>query len=527
MWFFLALLLAGCGSLARAADAVPERRVALVIGNSSYRTSPLKNPVNDARAVGRALRELGFEVLLHEDLSQPAFISALRDFGNRLRETKGVGLFYYAGHGMQIKGSNYLVPVGTDIQAEDEVRYLSIDANQVVDKMEQAGNRLNIVILDACRDNPFARSFRSKQTGLAQMDAPSGMLIAFATAPGAVAYDGDGVNGVYTKHLLRNLAIEGLPVELLLKRVREGVARETEQKQIPWESSSLLGDFYFKVPTRPTSAQSDDPAGTFELAFWDSIKNSNMPEDFNAYLEKYPEGQFAALARNRRGALLARPAAASSPGAQVAAAAPTIASVAAPGNPVRAGDRFVYQIRLGGRRLPGTLNITVSAVSGDRIEERLVREGARSFEATRTFRAGFDPLERTQQTTLPDHIYLVEFSPYVAAAGIPVPGKEWEAIPVEINLGGIDSERLHRIELTVRAVQAERIRVPAGEFNTVRIEAQTSTLNFSWKRVSVRLTYWYSTEMHRVVKINRRLLSTFGSDNEDDTFELASYQPGN
>jgi uncharacterized caspase-like protein len=194
-------------------------RIALVIGNADYKSAPLKNPVNDARAISRALKEVGFEVILKENVSQQAFVAALREFGALLKNPEATGLFYYAGHGMQVKNANYLIPVDAAIEGEDEIRYMALDANQVLDKMEQAGNRLNIVILDACRDNPFARSFRSGQTGLAQMDAPSGMLVAFATAPGAVAYDGEGVNGVYTKHLLRNLAIPGLPVELVLKRV--------------------------------------------------------------------------------------------------------------------------------------------------------------------------------------------------------------------------------------------------------------------------------------------------------------------
>ena len=209
-------------ALAASDPDTSNKRIALVVGNAAYKTSPLRNPVNDARALSLALSQLGFEVQLEENVSQQGFMTALRNFGNRLRETQGVGLFYYAGHGMQIKGGNYLIPVDAAIEAEDEVRYFSIDAGQVLDKMEQAGNRLNIVILDACRDNPFARSFRSKQSGLAQMDAPSGMLIAFATSPGSVAFDGDGNNGVYTKHLLRNLTLPGLPIELVLKRVREG-----------------------------------------------------------------------------------------------------------------------------------------------------------------------------------------------------------------------------------------------------------------------------------------------------------------
>ncbi len=222
-----------------------ERKVALVIGNGAYETAALKNPVSDARAVAKLLRELGFDVLLRENVNDEGFSEAMRAFGTRLKPG-GVSLFYFAGHGMQVGGRNYLIPVGASIENEDEVPYRAIDANQVLDKMSRAASSLNLVILDACRNNPFTRSFRAQINGLAHMEAPSGTLIAFATSPGSVAADGEGANSTYTKHLLSNIAVPGVPVEIALKRVREGVSRETLGRQIPWESSSLMGDFYFR-----------------------------------------------------------------------------------------------------------------------------------------------------------------------------------------------------------------------------------------------------------------------------------------
>jgi len=165
-----------------------EQRIALVIGNGGYKSSPLINPVNDARAMVRALGESGFKVISKENAGQKEMQAALRDFGDALKNG-GVGLFYYAGHGMQIKGRNYLIPVDANIEREDEVAYSSVDANQILDKMDTAGNRMNVVILDACRNNPFARSFRSTGNGLAQMEAPVGTLVAFSTAPGSVTSD--------------------------------------------------------------------------------------------------------------------------------------------------------------------------------------------------------------------------------------------------------------------------------------------------------------------------------------------------
>ena len=221
-----------------------ERRVALVIGNSAYKSSPLRNPANDARAMARALADVGFAVTVLEDGTRAGMHRAVRLFGDELLRG-GAGLFYYAGHGMQVRGRNYLVPVDVEIEREDEVEFQAVDANLVLAKMDSAKNSLNLMILDACRNNPFARSFRSSSQGLAQMDAPSGTLVAFATAPGSVAADGDGENGVYTKHLLKELRQPGVAVEQLFKRVRIGVSIETGDRQIPWESSSLKGDFFF------------------------------------------------------------------------------------------------------------------------------------------------------------------------------------------------------------------------------------------------------------------------------------------
>jgi formylglycine-generating enzyme required for sulfatase activity/uncharacterized caspase-like protein len=278
---------------------VKERRVALVIGNGAYKDSPLLNPVNDARAIAEALRGFGFEVIYGENLSQNEMKRNIRAFGEKIRNG-GVGLFYYAGHGIQIKGSNYLIPVGATITSEDEVEYESVDIGLALAQMETARNRLNIVILDACRNNPFARSFRSAQKGLASIDAPSGTLIAYATAPGSVASDGTGRNGLYTQELLKYMKQPDLGIEQVFKQVRASVRSSTEGKQVPWESSSMEGDFYFSysATAKQTPPPPLDPA-TIELSFWESIKSSSDVEDFKEYMAKYPKGPFAGLARNR------------------------------------------------------------------------------------------------------------------------------------------------------------------------------------------------------------------------------------
>jgi hypothetical protein len=228
----------------RSDAARSEKRIALVIGNGLYKNAPLVNPTNDAKDVSQALVELGFEVIHKENLTQNQMREAIRAFGERIRNG-GVGLFYYAGHGIQVDGRNYLVPVTAIINHVYEVEYESIDVGFVLAQMENARNRLNLVILDACRNNPFARKFRSTTKGLASIDAPSGTMIAYATAPGSVASDGDSKNGLYTQELLVAMQMPGLQIEQVFKQVRIAVQNKTDGKQVPWESSSLIGDFYF------------------------------------------------------------------------------------------------------------------------------------------------------------------------------------------------------------------------------------------------------------------------------------------
>ena len=220
-------------------------RTALIIGNSHYEIGLLNNPVNDANDMAAKLKELGFEVILKLDANKREMKDAVRLFDSKLRDKKGVGLFYYAGHGMQVDGINYLIPIDADIKQSYDVSEESLAANYVLEAMEIADNDLNIIILDACRDNPFARGWRSARRGLAKMEASTGSLVAYATAPGKSASDGTDRNGLYTKHLLQNMSIPGLSIEEVFKNVRIGVTQETNELQVPWEESSLIGDFYF------------------------------------------------------------------------------------------------------------------------------------------------------------------------------------------------------------------------------------------------------------------------------------------
>jgi hypothetical protein len=222
------------------------KRTALVIGNAQYEIGSLRNPEHDAQDMAETLKQLGFEVTLLINANQEHMERAISEFGRHLYQG-GVGLFYYAGHGVQVDGENYLIPVRAHIDTETDVRYKAVHIGQILGKMGEARNGLNIVILDACRDNPFAKDFRSASRGLAVVSssAVKGTLIAYATSPGKVASDGDARNGLYTKHLLQNLHTPGLPVEQVFKRVLRGVERETNGRQSPWTSSSFSGDFHF------------------------------------------------------------------------------------------------------------------------------------------------------------------------------------------------------------------------------------------------------------------------------------------
>src|SRR6266568_7302341 len=218
LWFVGFLGLGVATSAAQSMSPTNESRVALVIGNGAYANSPLRNPVNDARAMARTLKGLGFDVIARENVAEKEMRRAIFEFGDKLKGG-GVGVFFFAGHGIQLAGRNYLVPIGAEIASERDVELEAVDVARVLARMDDANNRLNIVILDACRDNPFGRSFRGTSRGLAAIDAPTGTLIAYATAPGKLARDGTGANSLYTTALLRAIEVPGLRIEDVFKRV--------------------------------------------------------------------------------------------------------------------------------------------------------------------------------------------------------------------------------------------------------------------------------------------------------------------
>lgn len=230
-----------------------EKRIALVIGNGNYQNAgKLRNPINDANSMASELESLGFKVMKYNNLTLVDMKKAVDKFG-RVLDNYNVSLFFYAGHGIQVNGNNYLLPIDAKINSKNDVEYNGIEAGRVLSKMEDAKCQTNIIILDACRNNPFERSWNravrvNGGSGLAFMNAPSGSLIAYATAPGSTASDGEeGTNGVYTSALLQHMKTPNITIEEMFKRVRVTVEEKTNRKQISWESTSLKGNFFFKI----------------------------------------------------------------------------------------------------------------------------------------------------------------------------------------------------------------------------------------------------------------------------------------
>jgi uncharacterized caspase-like protein len=221
-----------------------EKKVALVVGNSEYKNlAKLKNPINDANDVSKALKNLGFEVMTVTNATQSRLDRKLREFSVKLNSA-GVGLFYFAGHGIEVEKKNYLVPLQADISDKLSVKYNALSVDEVVDRMKSSKTRLNLVVLDACRNDPFSRG----GGGLAVMPNAKGTLIAYATAAGSVAKDNrSGRNGLYTKHFLKYIKKANLNQRDLFHKIRTDVYRESGQDQLPYLNDGTIGDFYFVV----------------------------------------------------------------------------------------------------------------------------------------------------------------------------------------------------------------------------------------------------------------------------------------
>ena len=305
------------GLLATADAAKADKRVAFVVGNGAYKNvMPLPNPAIDARSMAGVLRNVGFEVVEGTNLTRDKMTEKLLEFGKKAQGAD-VALFFYAGHGIAINGTNYLLPIDADLKSEMDVKLGSAINIDVTLDQTMGNAKVKLVFLDACRDNPFAAKIRSAsvtrsvnvQTGLAEMKSGEGTLIAFATGPGQTALDGqEGTNSPFTRALMANIAAPGVEIQQAMTKVRAQVNEETSKGQLPWGHTNLIGSVYLNPVAAPAGTPveaANTPAPTIsgapevELEFWRSIKDSNKPEELNAYLTNYPSGQFKSLALAR------------------------------------------------------------------------------------------------------------------------------------------------------------------------------------------------------------------------------------
>jgi hypothetical protein len=311
-----ALSIAGLLVSANAANA-DNKRVAFVVGNGAYRNvAALPNPAIDAKSMAKVLRSVGFDVVEGANLTRDKMTEKLLEFGKKA-EGADVALFFYAGHGIAINGTNYLLPVDADLKSEMDVKLGSAINIDVTLEQTMADAKVKLVFLDACRDNPFATKIKSNsatrslsvQSGLAEMKSGEGTLIAFATGPGQTALDGEvGTNSPFTRALMANIASPGVEIQQAMTKVRAQVNEETNKSQLPWGHTNLIGSVYLNpapvaagtVAEAPnTPAVASGPVSEVELEFWRSIKDSNKPEELNAYLTNYPNGTFKSLALAR------------------------------------------------------------------------------------------------------------------------------------------------------------------------------------------------------------------------------------
>lgn len=290
-----AICAAGLLTFSATAQAPNDVRIALIIGNSAYPGNmALANPSNDAKDMAATLRNMGFGVIEVRDASREQMTAAIERANKALSGKQGVGMLFYAGHGLQLDWRNYMVPVDAKLNSAKDVPANTVDIEVVMNAFKSAGNRMNIVVLDACRDNPFADGKTASGKGLAPLDAPTGTFLAYATAPGNVAQDGDGKNGLYTGYLLQELQKPTASIENVFKRVRFAVRKASNGAQIPWETTSLEDDFVFNSGIKKVVKLTEDQKEKefdIEKADWDKIKDSKTADPFYAYIQKYPNGQ--------------------------------------------------------------------------------------------------------------------------------------------------------------------------------------------------------------------------------------------
>ncbi len=477
-------------------------RHALVIGNSRYPNAPLDNPANDARAIAGELKAAGFGVTLQLDAGRDAMLNAIAAHVKQLATNQAVGLFYFAGHGVQLDWRNYLLPVDAQIQSMDELPSRALELNTLLQGLGNAKNPMNVIVLDACRDNPFGNRLPLAQKGLSQFDAPAGSLLAYATAPGNVASDGAGSNGLYTEHLLREIKIPEAKIEDVFKRVRLAVRRNSNGGQIPWESTSLEEDFYFHPPKVIRKLSADEATARFEeeLAIWDRIKTETSAAPLEDYLRRYPSGLFSEVAQLRLNQVLGQ------------AGERKIQVVSSEQNPfsrgtvvtdarVKVGDRFRYRET----DLETGQELRQYTVAVSRVTDTTVIYG--------TGRLTTDLLGNW--ITQPDGRQWTGAQFFVPEYSV---GKRWSSRHRFVSAKGSD----YSTEYEFKVVGREKITVPAGSFDAFRIEGN------GWTRgeagaIQLVMRYWIAPGVRRYVALENKHTHSRGKLIKHDRYELMEY----
>lgn len=501
-----------------------EKRVALVIGNSTYLKGPLRNPVNDATDVAARLRASGFEVIERTNIKTSQIGRTLREF--RAQLTPGaVALFFYAGHGLQIRGENYLPAVDADIEAEEDAPNQSIAMRQIMEIMEDAKTRLNLAFLDACRNNPYARSFRSGADGLARVSAPSGTLISFATRPGSVAADGTGRNGLYTTHLLQAMDAPNLQVELMLKRVNSNVKQASQGRQEPWLEGSIEGDFYFR---RGATDASGNPAqSTIDQAVQDAVRRANEQSarekaELQATMQRMIEEALTRQNAAAAGGSTSRPAPTPSP-IPTAAPATTVAALAPSATSTVAAQAFSDYSR--------------APQPGDEweyaVKEKVFGKSWKVLWRVKGASPGVGVMEEMQVNGMP--VQERVFDGKAVMVGVPTDAalffsSHWvgETPPAELDAQGVgECVTPHRCFISkLHLAGKESIQVAAGRFDALRYEGDVYVMLSinPVRRYAGQVQIWYSPEHRRLLKqvVTRVPLGGYLAYNLNETTELVA-----
>ena len=499
-WLFA---LAGTVWSAQDAASVQVRpRHALVVGVGRYAQSPLANPVHDAEAIAELLRRYGFAVTVKLEPTKQELEQAFDAFGRVLTERRGVGLFFFAGHGVQLDWRNFLLPVDVRLRTRSDLEVQGVDVSRLLDRLRDARNAMNVVILDACRNNPFGPLFDPGQKGLSQMDAPAGTLIAYSTAPGNLADDGEGRNSLYTENLLREMQTPGLRIEEVLKRVRQSVRHASGGRQVPWESTSLEDDLYLvpgQYAVRPSDEQLDREYEE-DLAMWESVSAAREPRPIEEYLKRFPDGKFSELAMFKLERIQTRQ---GRPTVQVPSAVPTPVSAGTRRvGPYRVGDRFAYREvdPASGAETRRYANV-VTRITDDEVH---FNQGKRVSDLFGNVLVTPDGRRRTPYQHLVAEYWI---------------GKTWSTrFDVTLKDG-----RTRHAYYDVRVAGRETVTVPAGTFDAFRIEAKGR--NSVGAELSV--TLWVAPDkvngfvIHERAHRNRR-----GEIFEQGRIELVNFTPG-